>query len=96
MWLSAAVLMDLNENTNRTVALAKLMVYLKLFNGASLLFKTANLASTSKHTRDCHSYKFTGKDFYVDHSQYLLITNQFLMFSPTISYLKMQILKYTE
>jgi len=36
MWLSAAVLMNLNENANRTVALAKLMVYLKLFNGASL------------------------------------------------------------
>ena len=32
----------------------------------------------------------------MDHSQYLLITSQFLMFSPTISYLKMQILKYTE
>lgn len=34
--LSVAVLMDLNENTNRTAALAKLMMYLKLFNGASL------------------------------------------------------------
>jgi len=32
MWLSAAVLMNLNENTSRTVALAKLMVYLRLFN----------------------------------------------------------------
>jgi hypothetical protein len=36
MWLSAAVLMNLNENTNRMVGLAKLMMYLKLFNGASL------------------------------------------------------------
>ena len=36
MLLSAAVLMNLNENTNRTVALAKLLVYLKLFNGVSL------------------------------------------------------------
>jgi len=61
-----------------------------------LLLKTAILTSTSEHTRHCHSYKSTWKDFHMYHIQYLLITCQFFMFSPTISYLKMQILKYTE
>jgi hypothetical protein len=46
MLLSAAVLMNLNGNTNRTVALAKLLVYLKLFNGASLA------------PQDCHPHLY--------------------------------------
>jgi hypothetical protein len=97
MWLSAAVIINLNENTNRTVALAQLMVYLKLFNGASLAHHDCqpHLHKQTLQTY-CHSYKFTWKDFHMDHSQYPIITSQFLMFSPTLSYLKMQILKYTE
>lgn len=93
MWLSTAVLMKLNENTRRTVALSHLFVYLKMFTWASPA-QDCQPCLTSKHTRQCHSYKFTWKDFHMDHSQYLLITSQFLMFSPPFSYLKMQILKF--
>ena len=82
MWRSTEVLIDLNENTNRTVALAQLLAYLKLFTSASIAIQDCQpcLHKQILHFRHCCSYKFPWKDFRMHYIQCLLSTNLFIIF----------------